>query len=389
MIEVAVKTLFIFVVVVVIFAPVITWIERKQSAIMQDRIGANRADVLGMTFLGLLHPLADVIKLLTKEDFVPARANRFLHALAPVVAAVPAMIAFAVIPYGGVYRLGDREVSLVAADIDWGVLYILAVGSLATYGAVLAGWSSRSNWSILGSVRASAQMISYQVTMGLSLVGVFMVFGTLKLTDMAIAQDTSFRVFGFLELFPWLPVGPAWLDALRLPGWGVFLQPLAFLLFLTCIMAENKRPPFDLPEGDSELVAGYLTEYSGMRFGLFYLAEFVQVVVIGGVVTALFLGGWSVPYLPQESIIGAIAPLLGESFATVVCMLLHVATFFTKVAFMIWLQMLIRWSFPRFRYDQLMDLCWKVILPLSLLNIFVTAGGMLIARRIGGGVALP
>ncbi len=303
MIEVAVKTLFIFVVVVVIFAPVITWIERKQSAIMQDRIGANRADVLGMTFLGLLHPLADVIKLLTKEDFVPARANRFLHALAPVVAAVPAMIAFAVIPYGGVYSLGDRTVSLVAADIDWGVLYILAVGSLATYGAVLAGWSSRSNWSILGSVRASAQMISYEVTMGLSLVGVFMVFGTLKLTDMAIAQDTSFRVFGFLELFPWLPVGPAWLDALRLPGWGVFLQPLAFLLFLTCIMAENKRPPFDLPEGDSELVAGYLTEYSGMRFGLFYMAEFIEVVVIAGLVAALFLGGWAIPYLSQETIV--------------------------------------------------------------------------------------
>jgi NADH-quinone oxidoreductase subunit H len=383
MILVVVKTLFVLAVVAVLFAPVITWVERKQSAIMQDRIGANRADVAGMTLLGLFHPAADVIKLLTKEDVVPASANRFLHGLAPILAAVPALIGFAVIPYGGTYVLGDTRFTLVAADIDWGVLYLLVVGSLATYGAVLAGWASGNNWSMLGGIRTTAQMISYEVTMGLSIVGIFMVFGTLKLTDMAVAQDTTFRVFGFLDLLSALPAGPGWLDAIRLPAWGIFLQPLAFLLFLTCIMAENKRPPFDLPEADSELVAGYFTEYSGMRFGLFYMAEFIEVVVIAGVVTALFLGGWAIPYLSQQTIIDSIGSLLGEGFATIVCMVLHVGCFFTKVAFMVWLQMLIRWSFPRFRYDQLMDLCWKVILPLSLLNVFLTAGGILLAERVG------
>ena len=371
---------------ILVFAPLITWVERKQSAIMQDRIGANRADLAGMTFLGLLHPAADILKLLTKEDVVPAGANRFLHALAPIIAAVPAVIAFAVIPYGGVYQFGDSSVSLVAADIDWGVLYILAIGSLATYGAVLAGWASNSNWSILGGVRNTAQMISYEVTMGLSIVPIFMVFGTLKLTDMAIAQDTTFGVFGFLELLPPLPA-PGWvleaLDAVRVPKWGIFLQPLGFLMFLTCVMAENKRPPFDLPEGDSELVAGYFTEYSGMRFGLFYMSEFIGVVVIAGLCTALFLGGWSIPYLPQDTIISGIASFFGTGFATLVCMLLHVGCFFAKVIVMIWLQMLIRWSFPRFRYDQVMDLCWKAILPLSLANIFATALLILLAEGVG------
>ena len=383
MLLVVVKSFFILFVVILLFAPLITWVERKQSAIMQDRIGANRADIAGMTFLGLLHPAADVIKLLTKEDVVPAGANRTLHALAPIITAIPAVIAFAVIPYGGVYVFGDSTVSLVAADIDWGVLYVLAIGSLATYGGVLAGWSSQSNWAILGSLRNTAQMISYEVTMGLSIVGLFMVFGSLKLTDMALAQDTTFRVFGFLDLLPGLVSPPAWLDVIRLPKWGIFLQPLAFLLFLTCAMAENKRPPFDLPEGDSELVAGYFTEYSGMRFGLFYMSEFIEVVVIAGLCTALFLGGWSIPYLSQQTIIDGIASFFGLGFATVVCMVLHVGCFFTKVIVMIWLQMLIRWSFPRFRYDQVMDLCWKVILPLSLANVFATAAGMLIAKEIG------
>ncbi len=380
------KTLFILLAVMLFFAPLLTWIERKQSAVMQDRIGANRADLFGMTFLGLLHPLADLIKLLAKENVVPAEANRFLHALAPILSAVPAVIAFAVIPYGSSYRFGDFEITLVAADIDWGVLYLLAIGSLATYGAVLAGWASRSNWSMLGAIRTTAQMISYEVTMGLSLVGVFMVFGSLRLTDIAAAQDTTFRLFGFLDLLPGLlPAGPGWLDGVRLPAWGLFLQPLAFVLFFTCILAENKRPPFDLPEADSELVAGYFTEYSGMRFGLFYMAEFVEVVVIAGVMTVLFLGGWSIPWLSQQTLIGGVGSLLGVGFATAFCMLLHVACFFAKVAFMIWLQMLIRWSFPRFRYDQLMDLCWKIILPLSLLNVFLTAGGILLAERVGGG----
>jgi NADH-quinone oxidoreductase subunit H len=378
-IEVIVKSLFILIVVVVGLAPVITWIERKQSAVMQDRIGANRADVLGITVLGLLHPLADVIKLLTKEDVVPTGANRVMHQLAPMIAAVPAVIAFAVIPFGGVYTFGDWNLSLVAADPDWGLLYIFAIGSIATYGSVLAGWASNNNWSLLGGLRVSAQMISYEVTMGLSVVGVFMVFGTLKLTDMAIAQDQTFRLLGFLDVLFGLPV-PAWLDWLRLPAWGIFYQPLGFVMFLTAIMAENKRPPFDMPEGESEIIAGYHLEYSGMRFGLFYMSEFIEVIVIAGLVATLFLGGWSVPYLSQETIIGAIAGPFNTDFATVLCMIVHFTCFMLKVIVMIWLQMALRWTLPRFRYDQVMDLCWKILLPLSIVNIFVTGAVLLLTR---------
>jgi NADH-quinone oxidoreductase subunit H len=378
-VEVIVKSLFILVVVVAGLAPVITWIERKQSAVMQDRIGANRADVAGITVLGLLHPLADVIKLLTKEDVVPIGANRVMHQLAPMIAAVPAVIAYAVIPFGGVYTFGDWKLSLVASDPDWGLLYIFAIGSIATYGSVLAGWASNNNWSLLGGLRVSAQMISYEVTMGLSVVGVFMVFGTLKLPEMAIAQDHTFRLLGFLEVLFGLPV-PAWLDWLRLPAWGIFYQPLGFVMFLTAIMAENKRPPFDMPEGESEIIAGYHLEYSGMRFGLFYMSEFIEVIVIAGLVATLFLGGWSVPYLSQETIIGAIAGPFNTDFATALCMIVHFACFMLKVIVMIWLQMALRWTLPRFRYDQVMDLCWKIMLPLSIVNILVTGLVILVVR---------
>jgi NADH-quinone oxidoreductase subunit H len=355
-VEEIVKTIFIILVVVGALAPVITWIERKQSAVMQDRIGANRADVGGLTLLGLLHPLADVLKLFGKEDFVPDGANRVLHLLAPLIAAIPAVIAYGVIPFGGVYTFGDQTISLVVADPDWGMLYIFAIASLATYGTVIAGWSSNNNWSLLGSMRASAQMISYEVTMGLSLVGVFMVFQTLSLQDMALAQDRILWLFGVLPL----------------PAWGLLYQPLAFIMFLTCIMAENKRPPFDMPEGESEIIAGYHLEYSGMRFGLFFMSEFIQVVVIAGLMTALFLGGWSIPYVSTDAIIGFFAQWLGTGFATGLCVLLHFGSFMLKVVVMIWLQMALRWTLPRFRYDQVMDLCWKIILPLSIANILVT-----------------
>jgi hypothetical protein len=190
---------------------------------MQDRIGANRADVFGLRLIGLLHPAADVLKLLSKEDVVPAGASRVLHQLAPVMALVPAIVTLAVIPFGGTYTLGDTTFSLVVADIDWGMLFVFAVGSLATYGAVMAGWASNSNWGLLGSMRASAQMISYEVTMGLSLVGLFMCFGTLKLTEMAALQDQTFRLFGFLQHVFGVGV-PGFLDWVRLPMWGLFLH---------------------------------------------------------------------------------------------------------------------------------------------------------------------
>jgi NADH-quinone oxidoreductase subunit H len=255
---------------------------------------------------------------------------------------------------------------------------VFAIGSLATYGAVMAGWSSNNNWSLLGGLRASAQMISYEVTMGFSVVGVFMVFGTLQLQDMVLAQDGTLRVFGFVEIL--LGIETPWLDWIRVPSWGIFYQPLAFILFLTTIMAENKRPPFDLPEAESEVVAGYFLEYSGMRFGLFYMSEFIEIVVIAGLVRTIFLGGWTVPYLSQQTIIGGITPLLGVGFATGLCLLMHFLIFMLKLVFMIWLQMALRWTLPRFRYDQVMDLCWKVILPLSIVNIFVTGAVILLVR---------
>lgn len=367
LLHVLAKTLFLVVLVLGVFAPLMTWIERKQSAVLKDRIGANRADVGRFAFLGLLHPLADLPKLLTRADVVPAGANRVLHTLAPMIAAVPAIAAFAVIPYGGAYTFGGTSVSFVIADIDWGLLYVFALGSIATYGAVLSGWSSSNNWSVLGGVRAAAQMISYEVVLGLSVVGVFMVFGSLKLTDIAHAQDQ-------LLWSLWGPIG--------IPNWGIFLQPLGFVMFLACIMAENKRSAFDLPESGSELAAGDSTEYSGMRFGLFYMTEFIGVVVIAGLMTSLFLGGWAIPLLSTDMIIAGLGSLVGEGLATIVCALLHVGTFIAKMAFMIWLQILIRWSLPRFRYDQLMNLCWKVMLPLSLLNIFMTAAGLLVFGQV-------
>ena len=379
MLEVVVKSLFILIVMVAGLGPVITWIERKQSAVMQDRIGANRANAGGITLLGLLHPLADVLKLLSKEDVVPAGANRIMHLISPIIAAVPAVIAFAVIPFGGIYDFGNGPISMVAANPDWGLLYIFAIGSIAMYGTVMAGWSSNNNWSLLGGLRASAQMISYEVTMGLSVVGVFMVFETLQLQNMAVAQDDTFRIFGFLDVLFGMAL-PPWLDWVRLPAWGVFYQPLGFLMFLATIMAENKRPPFDTPEGESEIIAGYHLEYSGMRFGLFFMAEFIEVVVIAGLMTTIFLGGWSVPWATTSTIIGAISPIFGEGFATGLCVIVHFMAFMAKVVFMIWLQMALRWTLPRFRYDQVMDLCWKIILPLSIVNIFVTGAFILIAK---------
>ncbi len=372
------KTLFITLVIVAGLAPIITWIERKQSAVMQDRIGANRADIGGITLLGLFHPLADVLKLMTKEDMVPLGANRVMHMLAPLIAALPAIIAFGVIPWGGIYTFGDTTIKMVVSDADWGLLYIFAIGSIATYGAIMAGWASNNNWSLLGGLRASAQMISYEVTLGLSVVGIFMVFETLKLTDMVMAQDTTLRVFGFIEVFG--GTVPAFLDWVRLPAWGIFYQPLGFVMFLTAMMAENKRPPFDTPEGESELIAGYFLEYSGMRFGLFYMSEFIEVIVIAGVVSSIFLGGWAIPFLDQATLIGGIGSFMGEGFATGLCVILHFMTFMLKLIVMIWFQMLLRWTLPRFRYDQVMNLCWKGLLPLSIANILITGAVMLLVR---------
>ncbi|MEE8312968.1 MAG: complex I subunit 1 family protein [Myxococcota bacterium] len=375
-------TIVLFALIALVFAPVMTWVERKQSALMQDRIGANRADIFGIKAIGLIHPIADVIKMITKEDVIPEGAHKFLHTVSPFVAVFPAVISFAVIPYGGSYEAWGASWNMVVADLDYGVLYIFAIGSIATYGSMLAGWAGNNNWGILGSLRVSAQLISYEVAMGVSVIGVFMIFQTLRLTEMGVAQQETFRLLGFVEHFGWAAPGTAWVDFAKLPMWGIILQPLGFFLFLTAIMAENKRAPFDAPEGESEIVAGYFIEYSGMKFGIYLMGEWIEVVVIAGLMTAMFLGGWSIPYLSDVQLVAGLGSVFGPNMGNVLAMLIHVGVFFTKVFALIWFQMLVRWSLPRFRYDQVMNLGWKILLPLSLANIVITAVAILLIDEI-------
>lgn len=348
------KILFIIGITVGFFAPVLTWVERKQSAIMQDRVGANRADILGFTALGLFHAIADAVKMFTKEDFVPQGANRFLHTLSPIIAVIPAILTFAVVPFGGQYDLWGKQVNLVISDLDVGLLFVFAIASIATYGYVIAGWASNNNWSLLGSMRTASQMISYEVTMGLTIIGVLMVYGTMKLTEIGAAQENFFN-------------------------WGFFIQPVGFFMFLAASIAENKRIPFDAPEAESELVAGYFTEYSGLKFGMFFMSEFIEMVTIGAIVTILFFGAWHIPFLPSTTILSWF-DFLGTNWANIVLMIVHIGVFFAKVVFFIWFQMTIRWTLPRFRYDQIMKLGWKILLPLSLANILVTGLVILIVN---------
>ncbi len=328
-----VKVVAICFVFALVLGALLTWTERKLSAVVQDRIGPNRASILGIRALGLFHPIADMLKAFTKEDFVPAGANRVLFFLSPLFAMVPVLTVFAVIPFGP----GPH---FVIAPLDTGMLFVFAIAGLGIYGATLGGWSSNNSFALLGSLRAAAQMVSYEVSMGLNLVGVFLVFGTVSLTDLVLGQGDL--------------VG-GWL-----PKWGIVVQPVGFLLFLTAAMAENKRAPFDLPEGESEIL-GYNLEYSSMRFALFFLGEFVEIVVIAAIAATVFLGGWQVPFVDPA----------GQAGGWVTA--LQVGAFVAKVVFMCWVLMIIRWTLPRFRYDQVMALGWKGLLPLSLANIVVTA----------------
>src|SRR5437879_4888229 len=263
----------------------LTWVERKQSAIMQDRIGANRAAItiplLGpITLLGLFHPLADAIKMLTKEDFRPARADRFLFGLAPFVSVFCALVAFAAIPFGDVLRVAGREVPLQAVTLNSGILYVFAMLALDAYGVMMAVCSSANNFALLGGQRAAALMISAEIAIGASIMGVVMIYGSLNMQDIVRGQ-------GDYLLWGWLP------------KWGIVTQLPAFVIFLTAGIAATKRIPFDMPEGESEII-GYFVEYSGMKFGMFAMADFLETVVIAGMTTSLFLGGWQVPYLAAD-----------------------------------------------------------------------------------------
>lgn len=343
--------------------------DRKQSSMIQNRVGPNRARIPGINLplVGIPHFLADGLKMIFKEDAIPDKADKLWHNLTPAISLFPALVAWAVIPFHDFYCTGDivvqnyRDVCLEGearnyfsiANIDAGILYVFAVSSVSVYGAALAGWASNAKYSLLGGLRASAQMISYEVSMGLSLAGIFIIYQTLNLNEMVVAQG---HLIG-----GWLPM------------WGIVVQPLAFFIFLGAMMAETKRAPFDLPEGESEIVAGYFTEFGSMKFGVIQLSEYVATVFVGALVATIFLGGWQVPYLYGDGFhFGAGAdPDVALPYGVVIA--LRIGAFIFKTIFILWLQFMMRWTLPRFRYDHVMDLGWKIFLPLSLANLVVTA----------------
>ncbi len=331
-----------------------TWLERKQSAIIQDRIGANRASILGFRLMGLFHPLADAIKMFTKEDVVPAGADKALHTLAPFFSVFFALVAFAAIPFGDRLVLGDRVIELQVAKIDAALLYVFAMLSLGVYGVILAGFASRNNYALLGGLRATAQMISYEIALGIAIVGLVMFYGTMDLQEMVRAQGRN--------LGGWIPL------------WGIVVQPIGFLVFVTAALAETKRIPFDMPEGESEVI-GYFVEYSGMKFGMFYLADFLETIMVACLATTLFFGGWQVPYLMPDGFHfpwGMTVPISYWAYV-----LLGIASFSIKVVAFCLLFMQLRWTLPRFRYDQLMRLGWLGLFPISVANVLAT--GVLLA----------
>ncbi len=356
--------------VLLTFGTVLTWVERKQAAVMSDRIGANRAYVripftqIKLVWLGLFHGLADGLKMMVKEDWRPRTYDWYAYAVAPWVVFTPVLLVFAVIPFGGALVpaqlfsglpavaewFGERTYVMQIARLDAGLLIVFAFGGMSIIGAMLAGWSSSNKFSMLGALRAGSQMISYELVMGLTVLGLILIYGTLDLTE--IVQQQSGIVFGVV------------------PAWGVVLQPFAATLFLAAAIAENKRIPFDLPEAESELISGYFTEYSGMKMGLFMFAEFIEIAIIGALFTTLFLGGYNLPYMSDAGFAFPGGHELPMSHGAVV--VTQLVVFLVKVLAVSSFQILIRWSLPRFRYDQVLAFAWKFMLPLALANLIVT-----------------
>jgi NADH-quinone oxidoreductase subunit H len=342
------KILLVWAIALAALLPNLVWAERRGAGMIQDRPGPNRVGPFG-----LFQAVADVIKLFMKEDVTPLYVDRFLYNLAPWITMMPALVTFAVIPFGATLPVTldgvTRDVPLVIADVNIGILYIFAFGSLGVYGIVLAGWSSNNKYSFLGAMRSSAQLISYEIPLGLSILGIVLICRSLDLNAIVEWQDRT-RLLGFL------------------PAWGVFVQPLGFLLFLISAFAETNRLPFDLPESEQELVGGFHTEYSAMKFGMFFLGEYLHVITVSFLVVVLFFGGWSLPGLLDADQVGWLPAL-----AKVMVLLGKVSA---VIVFIMW----IRWTLPRFRYDQLMDLAWKRMIPLALVNVVATAAVLQMLR---------
>jgi NADH-quinone oxidoreductase subunit H len=339
-------------------AGIMTWMERRQSAMMQDRVGPNRANIGPFTLWGIPHFIADAVKMIFKEDFVPPKANKLLFALAPMLAVGPVLIATAIIPFGAPLCYGRitesvplgacvQPIELQAAQLDAGLLFYFAVASLAIFGAALAGWASHNKWALMGGMRASSQMMSYEVTMGMAMMAMFLAYGTLDPGAMVRAQGDM----------PWT--------------WGVvgLPQAIAFVLFLTAAIAESKRTPFDIPEGESEII-GYFVEYSGMRFGMFYLGEFVEIITSSALMVTIFLGGWRFPGATE----------LAASLPNWLFVFLSLGVWSIKVFLFCSFQLLIRWTLPRMRADQLLKLGWQRLLPISIANVVLAAGWILLRR---------
>lgn len=339
-----VKIIFVLVVCLSV-VPIMVWFERRGSAWMQGRIGPNRIGPFG-----LLQPLADVIKFFCKEDFVPKNANKFYYMLAPILALVAPLCALAVIPFGSKAIIEGREVVLQIAQMDTGVIFILAFAGLEVYPIILAGWASKNKYSVLGSLRGSSQIVSYEISMGLALLSMLIVYGSFNPHEMVSWQ--SHDIAGFL------------------PRWGALVNPVGALVFWISIFAETNRLPFDLPEGESEIVAGYHLEYGAMKFALFFMAEYIAMIMASALITTLFFGGYGL--LPgMEFVINFIANLagFGEVGTQNVRAVFEFSSFAFKVGVFMFMFVWVRWTLPRFRFDQLMDLGWKILFPLSLINL--------------------
>jgi NADH-quinone oxidoreductase subunit H len=348
--------------------PILVWLERRGSAFIQNRFGPNRVGPLG-----LMQLLADAVKFLFKEEFFPASGVKLLYYAAPVAALVPATLAFAAIPLSAPVhidafemfgqRWGPYTFLWQGFEINVGIVYILGVSSLAAYSILMAGWGSGNKYSLLGALRASAQIISYELALGLSVVGVILIYGTFNMTDM-IAQQEGLMAFKFMGHDV----------ALNLPNWGIFYQPLAAIIFFASTFAESNRLPFDLAEGEAELVAGFHVEYGGFKMLLFFIGEYGHMMVASGLMITFFFGGWHIPYVSYETVLNWCQTIATTATgASLLAGLVHFLMWTLKLAVFLWIFIQVRWTLPRFRYDQLMDLGWKTMLPWALFNTILTA----------------
>jgi NADH-quinone oxidoreductase subunit H len=341
------------VIVLLQVVPIMLWVERRGAALMQNRLGPNRVGPLG-----LLQGLADAVKFIWKEDPIPGHVEPFYYVLAPLVSLIPSFMTFAVIPIANSIMVDGRLINFQVADLNVGLLYIFSIASLGVYGIIMGGWASNNKYAMLGSLRSSSQMISYELSMGLSVIGLIMVFSSVKLGDIVRQQGEILA-----------QIGP-----IAIPKWGFLIQPIGFIIFLVATYAETNRLPFDLPEGESEIVAGYHVEYGAMKFAMFMMAEYLNMTTASGLVVTLFFGGWQL--LPGMGLllhgVQDLFQLTGMA-AEWTRVGFEALSFAIKVGFFMWLYVWVRWTLPRFRYDQLMDLGWKVMLPLSLLNVLGTA----------------